>query len=712
MFKLKLGMFLLCSFALLANASVLNNPYPKRDKVANTYYSSFAEQPKTLDPAKSYSSNEYLIIGQILEPPLQYHYLKRPYTLVPLTAKAMPKAQYYNKAGKRLPTNAPARDVAYTLYTVSIKPKIYFQPHPAFAKDKQDQYLYHQLPADYLQKNQVYKLSDFKQTGTRELTAADYVYQIKRLAHPESQSPILGLMSEYIVGLGDYAKTLQKAQSQKTQSSGAGAFLDLRQYPLAGVKVLDRYRYQIKIKGKYPQFIYWLAMPFFSAVPWEADIFDNNPGMVDRNLTLNWYPVGTGPYYLTDNDPNRQMVLTRNPNFHPEYYPTSGASGDQAKGLLVDAGKRLPFIDKVTFVLEKESIPRWNKFLQGYYDSSGVSSDSFDQAIQIDKTGKPILTASLKDKNIRLQTSTSPSIFYLGFNMLDPVVGGFSTRARRLRRAISLALDYEEFISIFLNGRGKAADGPIPPGIAGYKKSPEPSYDLLKARRLLREAGYPNGRDAKTGKPLLLNYDVPASSGPDDKARFDWLRKQFAKLGIQLNIRATQYNRFQQKMRDGNAQIFFWGWHADYPDPENFLFLLYGPNGKVKHGGENAANYNSPEYNTLFEKMKNMANGPARQKIIDKMLVIVNRDMPWVWAFYPQNYSLSQSWTRVGKPTDIGNNTMKYARLNPTLRAEKRQAWNNPIWWPVVLVLIFLVLSIIPIVFRYWRQEHQAKPRF
>ena len=74
---------------------------------------------------------------------------------------------------------------------------------------------------------------------------------------------------------------------------------------------------------------------------------------------------------------------------------------------------------------------------------------------------------------------------------------------------------------------------------------------MAYAKKLLADAGYPEGRDKKTGRPLILNYDVPASSGPDDKARFDWLRKQFQQLGIELNIRATQYNRFQQKMRTG-----------------------------------------------------------------------------------------------------------------------------------------------------------------
>jgi ABC-type oligopeptide transport system substrate-binding subunit len=104
---------------------------------------------------------------------------------------------------------------------------------------------------------------------------------------------------------------------------------------------------------------------------------------------------------------------------------------------------------------------------------------------------------------------------------------------------------------------------------------------------------------AVTGKPLVLYLDT-TDRGPGDKPRFDWLRRQFGKLNVQLEIRGTDYNRFQEKVRKGNAQIFYWGWNADYPDPENFLFLLHGPQGKVKSQGENASNWVNPEFDRLF----------------------------------------------------------------------------------------------------------------
>ncbi len=556
-------------------------------------------------------------------------------------------------------------DIAYSVYEIRIRPGIRYQPHPAFAANAAGRLAYHALTPKDLER--VSALSDFPLTGTRELVAEDYVYQIKRLAHPRLHSPIFGVMADYIVGLAEYADTLAKADAAASRRNEP-AYLDLTRHPLEGAVVVDRYTYRITVKGKYPQLVYWLAMPFFAPMPPEADRFYSQPGMAGKNLTLDWYPVGTGPYMLVENNPNRRMVLERNPNFHGERYPDEGEPGDRAAGLLTDAGQALPFIDQAVYSLEKETIPYWTKFLQGYYDLSGIGSDSFDQAVQFTGQGEVALTESMEAKGIRLVTSVETSSFYLGFNMLDPVVGGHSERARALRQAISIAYDDDEFISIFRNGRGTAAQGPIPPGIFGHLDGREGInryvYDwadgsprrksINEAKRLLAEAGYPNGRDATTGKPLRLHFDVPAG-GPDDKARLDWVRKQFAKLDLELEIRDTDYNRFQDKMLNGNAQLFQWGWNADYPDPENFLFLLYGPNAKVGKNGENAANYANPEFDRLFERMKNMDNGPARQAIIDRMVEIVRRDAPWAFGFHPKQFMLHHGWYLNAKPNLMAN---------------------------------------------------------
>jgi oligopeptide transport system substrate-binding protein len=693
-----------------------NNPYPTNEAHANILYTSFQERPKHLDPARSYSENEYVFLAQVYEPPFQYHYLKRPYELIPLTAAALPKPQYFDSNGRRLAASAAPERIAFSVYEIRLRPGIYYQPHPAFAKDEHDNYRYHALTERDL--DGVYTIADFKHTGTRELTAADYIYQIKRLAHPALHSPVLSVMAEYIHGIKAYTGALKKSHAAQ-----GGGFFDLRQYPLAGVEEVDRYTYRVKIHGTYPQLLYWMAMPFFAPMPWEADKFFSQPGMNERNLTLDWYPVGTGAYMLTVNNPNRQMVLERNPNYHNEFYPTEGEPEDAVNGLLRDAGKRLPFVDKIVFSLEKESIPYWNKFLQGYYDRSGVLSESFDQAVSFTGSGDMDVTEAMREKGIRLRTSVATSTFYHGFNMLDPVVGGYTERARKLRQAISIAIDYEEQISIFLNGRGLPAQGPIPPGIFGYEEGKSGInpyvYDWVNgapkrksidaARRLLADAGYPNGVDQKTGKPLTIYYET-AATGPQEKSRLDWLRKQFSNLNIQLVVRATDYNRFQEKMRKGDAQLFVWGWNADYPDPENFLFLLYGPNKKVGTGGENASNYDNPEFNRLFERMKHMPNGPERLTIIRQMVDIARRDAPWSWGINPKQFVLEHAWMANTKPNQIANNTYKYLRIDPARRAESREAWNRPVLWPIAALLGVLLVSALPAVVAYRRRE-VAPPR-
>ncbi len=680
--------------------SAWNDPYPAADAGRNILYTAFTDRPKHLDPVQSYSEDEITFTAQIYEPPLQYHYLKRPYELMPATAVRVPEARYLDRFGKPLSGTTDAARIAFTDYIVEIKPGIRYQPHPAFAEQ----------PADI---SNFHTLADFPNRGTRELVAEDYVYALKRLAHPRLHSPILGLMAEYIVGLPELAGELKKSAL-----AGRQDWLDLRQVSLAGAEAIDRYRYRIRIKGKYPQFLYWLTMPFFAPMPWEADRFHSQPGMAEKNLTLDWYPVGTGPFMLTENNPNARMVLERNPNFRGETYPCEGEVGDPAAGLLADCGKPLPFIEKVVFTREKEQIPYWNKFLQGYYDASGISSDSFDQAVQVGPGGEISLTQDMRTQGIDLSTSVATSTFYMGFNMLDPLVGGSTEAAKKIRQAIAIAIDQEEFISIFQNGRGIASQSPLPPGIFGYREGREGInpvvYDWMDsgprrkdaavAKRLLAEAGWPGGRHVKTGEPLVINLDTTAT-GVGAKTRIDWLNKQLQKIDVQLVVRSTDYNRFQEKVRKGAVQLFYFGWNADYPDPENFLFLLYGPQGKVRQSGENAANYANPEYDRLFERMRAMDNGPERQAIIDRMLAILHEETPWVWGFHPKDYSLRHAWLKNRKPTKVGHNTLKYQRIEVTQRSELRQRWNQPVAWPLLLLVLAGVLVALPAFLNHRRRE-------
>jgi len=695
-----------------------NNPYPPGEGGRNILYSAFTERPKHLDPVQSYAENEAVFTAQIYTPPLQYHYLKRPYELVPLAATAVPHPLFYDAAHRQLPDSAPADRVAYSVYEIRIKPGMRYQPHPAFAKDASGRYLYHDMKPEDLAP--LYEIRDFKHTGTRELKAEDFAFEIRRLAHPHLHSPIYGLMSEYIVGLKEYSARLEEA----VKTLPPDGYLDLNSIPLEGVEVVDDHTYRIKVKGRYPQFVYWLAMPFFAPVPWEAERFYSQPGMKDgKNLSLDWYPVGAGPYMLTVNNPNRVMVLERNPNFAGEAYPAEGEPGDEQAGLLRDAGKTMPFIDKVVFSLEKEAIPYWNKFLQGYYDSSAISSDAFDQTVQMNANGEVGLTDKMEKQGIRLQTSVATSVMYMGFNMLDPLIGGDSERARKLRQAISIAVDQEEFISIFTNGRGIPAQGPIPPGIFGYLEGEQGLnryiYDWVggeprrksveTAKKLLAEAGYPDGMDKATGKPLVINFDT-VMIGAGGKARVDWLTRQFQKINVQLVVRSSDWNRFQDKVRKGTSQLFFMGWNADYPDPENFLFLFYGPQSRALKNGENTANYQNPEYDRLFERVKAMENDSTRQELIDRMMEILRRDAPWVYVFYPKDFGLAHEWVHNRKPNKMANNGLKYQRVDPALRQLKRAEWNRPNLWPVAIAVAVLAALLWP-AFASFRRRERARGR-
>jgi oligopeptide transport system substrate-binding protein len=308
----------------------------------------------------------------------------------------------------------------------------------------------------------------------------------------------------------------------------------------------------------------------------------------------------------------------------------------------------------------------------------------------------------------------------MGFNMLDPVVGGDSERTRKLRQAISIAIDQEEFISIFTNGRGIPGQGPIPPGIFGHRdglgeinpyvydwvNSKPERKPVAYAKKLLAEAGYPDGMDKASGKPLVIYFDTTLS-GVGGKSRIDWLSKQFQKIDLQLVVRNTDFNRFQDKIRKGTAQLFFFGWNADYPDPENFLFLFYGLQSRVK-GGENAANYQNPEYDRMFERMQVMENGPERQAVIDRMVEVLRRDAPWVYMLFPKDYTLAHSWVYNRKPNKMANNGLKYQRIDPQLRQNKRFEWNHPVVWPIATLLIVLVLVLAPAVRSYRKRERAS----
>ena len=285
-------------------------------------------------------------------------------------------------------------------------------------------------------------------------------------------------------------------------------------------------------------------------------------------------------------------------------------------------------------------------------------------------------------------------------------------RNRKLRQALSIAIDWEEgYGRIFRTKGGEAAHGPVPPGVFGSREGLAGGHNpvthdvvagkvvrrsITEARRLLAEAGYPGGRDAKTGQPLVLNYDFQRVLTPELRAENDWLVKQFAKIGVQLEIRATDYNQFQEKVLKGKHQIFWWGWLGDYPDAENFLFLLYGPNSKSLHEGENAANYDNPEYDRLYRQLQTLDDGPRKQEVIDAMVRIAREDAPWAWGYWPYVATANQAWVHNAKPGILIRDMARFYRVDAALRAQRVAEWNRPVWWPLALLVAALfVLAVL-----------------
>lgn len=703
----------------LWGCDISNQPIDMRWVESNVFLTSYGEAPKHLDSASSYSNNETPWTYAIYEPPLRYHYLKRPYVLEPRTLTALPRVRYLDAQGKPLGASAPTSRIAQTVFELKVQPGILFAPHPAFARDSSGHLLYHQLREDDLRS--IKKPSDFAEQGSRELTAADYIYAIKRLASPRVKSPVFGFLSEKIVGLAELGKQTRQVNDEiksKLSPREAGPFghlpwMDFREFDLKGVELVDTHTFRIHVKGKYPQFKYWLAMTFFSPVAWEVDAFYAQPGMSQKNLKPDSWPVGTGPFMLTENIPNARMVLSRNPHYRGGTYPCEGEPEDERKGLLADCGKRTPFVDGMVSILDKEGSSVFTKFIQGYYDTPqierGESGIAFQVAID-DNTGR---ARDLVARKIQLPSTIQVGFSYFGFNWLDPVVGAGNTpeqktKNRKLRQAIAIAFDFEEYVAIFEDNRAQVNHSAVVAGLFGHDTiKPNPVTHIMgpdgrarrrpieDAKRLLAEAGYPDGRHAKTGEPLVINYDT-TGVGPAYKARLDWVTKQFSKLNIQVELRNTDYNRFQDKMRKGSAQFFSWGWLADYPDPENFLFLLYGPNAKAKGDGENASNWQNDEYDRLFDRMKDMEDTPERAALIRRMGEIMQEEMPLLFGTSDEYGSALHQWVSNGKPSNIIRDNLPYLRVNAHLRAQMVREWNQPIWWPLWLLPLGLLAVCIP----------------
>jgi ABC-type transport system substrate-binding protein len=408
---------------------------------------------------------------------------------------------------------------------------------------------------------------------------------------------------------------------------------------------------------------------------------------------------------------------------------------DKAEGLLADCGKMMPFIDTLHIAIEKEQVPRKEKFRQGFLDVPEIERSEWGVQFRADADDSDDVKRRFEERGFKFPMMTDISNWYLGFNMLDPVVGKGDTpeqqqRNRKLRQAIAIAIDWEEgYGRIFKHKGGVAAHGPVPPGLFGSREGQGSFHNpvthvwvgdektgkavrrpIEDAKKLLVEAGYPDGRDVRTGKPLVLNYDFQRAITPEFKSENDWMAKQFAKLGLQLEIRATDFNQYQDKTLSGKHQIFWGGWLADYPDAENFLYLLYGPTSRSISKGDNYSNFQNPEFDKRYKELQSLEEGPRKQLLIDQMVEIVQQDSPWCMGYFPWGGLAFQQWVSNGKPSVLVRDMAKYYRVDPELRAAKQAEWNRPVYWPLVLAL----LGVVALVWgarRSFRQREAATAR-
>jgi len=650
-----------------------NNPYPDQDDDRKVLYLPFSEPPKTLDPALAYSTADHAITGKVYDTLLEYHYLKRPYELVGGLARSVPE-----------PTSLPDGGVEYRF---ELRPDLWFQNDPCFA---------------------------LASASKRRIVADDFVFELRRLADPALASPVVDPFSA-LRGFAEFGARLKARRDTDLefrklridqQYERAGGFSGAHSDgPSTLVITLDR---------PYPQVLYWFAMNFSSPMPWEAVAhYDGKEGRPQ----LSEHPVSSGPFMVGHYEKRARIVLDANPDWygarHPEWH-APGATFPSTDGVVdlsaaekerLDAsqGLRLPALARIEYRREEESIPAFNKFLQGYYDMSAVVRESFNRVIQ-----EGGLSEDMKKQGMQLEKSVVPAVYYIGFNMDDAVVGRQAgEKSKLLRQAMSLAIDSTEYLRLFSNGRGLPAHSPLPPGLFGYDpayQNPYRSVDLKKAAELLARAGYPGGIDSATGRALRLSFDVPDTS-PEGRLRFLFWTNQWRRLGIDVQLSATNYNKFQGKVRDGAYQIFQWGWVADYPDPENFLFLLTTPMARSVSQGPNTANFKNPAYDRLFEQMKTLENGPERRALLDEMRGILEDERPWIELFYPEDYALVQGWLKNVRPVGLSIPTAKYYDIDPAQRRTRRSSWNEPVLAPAFALVALLVLLLVPAVRTFMRER-------
>jgi len=695
---------LLFTGCLLFFTACSNTPYPwAKESDSKVLYNSFSEAPKDLDPQRTYTVADNRFLSLCYERLFGYKYLERPLALEPELAKEIPVPVFKRDE---------EGNVVEVRYSFDLQEGVFFVDDPCFKDGK-----------------------------GREMTADDFIFAFKRLADPKTNCPVTDSFGK-ILGFPKYKEALKKIREDSANDKRSLPELYEGIGEIEGIQKTGTHSFDLVLSEPYPQILYWLAMRFICAFPHEAiEYYDGeqHEGEAEKRDDFRQHPVGTGPYVFDFEEYNREakIVMYKNREWWGDKYPERKAPGtifpeqpgepaDEAKGFWSPerAGQPLAQITRLEWYVERESLPRFNKFIQGYYDASGVPTESFDQVVDNDR-----LTPEMETKEIKLVKDFGLDVYYVGFNMNDDNIGApvkfadekmeaqrekYLKRNQKLRQAMSLAFDAENYLRIFYNKLGVPAQWPLPPGMFGYDpdyKNPYRAFDpeLTQARELLKEAGLENGIDPETGQALKLTFDCYI---PNTQARvqYMWMVDAWRKLGIDVELAGTEYNKFQEKMYSGSFQLFRWGWLADYPDPENFLFLLYGPNsGKYNGHNPNHAWFESSDYDFYFQQMETLTNDQSvtfekdgasvtmtRLEIIHTLREVYEKECPWITMTHSEEFLLYHDWMKWAKPHPITGGYAKYYDVDAEKRRAQQKAWNKPILWPLAVVVALLILFTIP----------------
>jgi ABC-type transport system substrate-binding protein len=555
------------------------------------------------DPAQINDLYSNYVIANIFETPLQYDYLARPPVIKPRTAAAMPEIS-----------------ADFKTITVRIRPGIYFADDPAFKGQK------------------------------RELVAADYVYQLKRIADPRFKSPYWPSIERgQLIGLADLRK----------QSQASGKFDYDRE--IEGIRALDRFTFQMRLGNAAPRFYEHMCdtRPFAGVAREVVEAYPNE--------TMG-HPVGTGPFRLVEWRRSSRIVLERNPAFRDEFYDAQpGPTDERGQAVLSRLkGRKMPFVDRVELSIIEESQPRWLSFLNGQQDTVNVPLEFIDQAVPGGK-----VAPALARKGITLEKIVNPDVVITFFNMDNPMVGGYTPEKVALRRAISLGYDVEEEIRLIRRGSMIVAHSQVPPLTTGYDpafRSEMGRFDRAAANALLDTYGYvdKNGdgwREQPDGSPLVL--EIATESSQLDRAFNEHWKRQLDRLQIRVNFKVNQWPENLRAARSGKLMIWLLGNSATSADPGDFL--AFGSSKDI--GTSNFARFKLAEYDRLFERQQVLPDGPERQALHLEMKRLFVAYMPYKIHGHRFANDLSQPWLIGYRRHPFARDFFKYIDIDPGARA-------------------------------------------